>query len=110
MLTSKEMAKYITDHIYMGCYRTVTKMMQIISIDLAWSQFIISLIRFQSNIDNDPFQGEKISNLGTGTVCKIYKKNKNLIIVSLGSDNEFSNLNNFHILIFFPISIVNFIT
>ena len=37
-------------------------------------------------------------------------KKKTLIIVSLGSDNEFSNLNNFHILIFFPISIVNFIT
>lgn len=36
------------------------------------------------------------------------KKNKTLIIISLGSDNEFSNLNNFHILTLFPISTVNF--
>lgn len=37
-------------------------------------------------------------------------KNKKYLIVSLGSDNEFSNLNNFHILTLFPVSIVNFIT
>lgn len=39
-------------------------------------------------------------------------KNQKIIILSLGSDNigDFAILNNFHILKFFPISIVNFIT
>lgn len=79
MLTSKEMAKYITDHIYMGCYKTVTKMMQIISIDLAWSQFIVSLIRFQSNVDNDPFQGEKYLIWAQEQYAKYKKKIPNRI-------------------------------
>lgn len=53
------------------------------------------------------FREEKyVSNLDTGRVWQNTKTK--LVMVSLGSDNDFSNLSNFHTLKLFPISIVNF--